>query len=108
MRNGVGFAKVGTRDHKAITYNGNVVVLNLADASSSFLMPYDSEVDEWVANNFTWGDIKAKVGSMYIMSIGQLRFDDGNSVTIDDCILYTEIPDDADMYFVLEPGFYLV
>lgn len=81
--------------------------MSLSGLNSKAPWPSDEIVDDWIADNLKWGDVKQYINSLDEQTLQYIRFDDGTSVSIDDCIVYTEIHDDADMYFVLEPAFYV-
>lgn len=104
----MGFAKAGAQQARVITYNGKIVTDRINGNFTKFYLPNDSKVDDWVANNLRWGDVKSQLGSIYTSLISSLRYDDGTTPSADDCVPYTVIPDNADMFYVLEPAFYIV
>lgn len=103
LGNGVGWANVLATDNMVATYKGKVIVKPSTGISGpmTFQNP-QSIVDLWIANNNRWSDILSNWRGG--PSVDTLVYDNGDPIT--ETVLYTDVPDDADLWIVLEPAFY--
>lgn len=97
----MGFANLLAQEYKIATYQGKVVVKN-----RDVILAVDfteAQADNAVENNLKWGDIKEQSN---VRLLSGILFEDSSPVAYPgDCVLYEDVPDDTELYFVLEPAF---
>lgn len=97
----MGFANLLAQEYKIATYQGKAIVKN-RDVILAVDLSED-QADNAVQNNLKWGDIK---GQTNVRLLSSILFDDSSPVAYPgDCVLYEDVPDDAELNFVLEPAF---
>ena len=97
------YTNVLATDFMAATWQGKLITKDQYGLMA--VAPRQARVDYYIENNMTFGQTSISDDTRY--QIGQLRFEDGSPVTPDDCIDYSQVPSDAELFIGLEPKFYL-
>lgn len=101
--NGVGIANLLNTTNKVLTYQGKVVALRDPNGNYQYRRISEDTADNWVTTGKIFSEITESDTTQGLISF--IKFDDSTPVSINDCILSSEVPGSADFSFVLEPAF---
>lgn len=97
----MGIANILASNYKTATFRGKLIVSDSEQHNIFYLG--DQEADDIVNNNRPFSVYKSSVD--YGPPYTYLSHDDSTPVTLDDTISVSQVPDNAESSFVLEPAY---